>query len=69
MLTLVFDFEQKAAAAVAAGADIEEISNLPVREQIGRFKAVPYADYRAESEKIKQEISRQLDALTETVEA
>ena len=69
MLTLVFDFEQKAAAAVAAGADIEGISNLPVREQIGRFKAVPYADYRAESEKIKQEISRQLDALTETVEA
>ena len=69
MLTLVFDFEAKAAAAVAAGADIEEVSNLPVREQIGRFKAVPYADYLAESEKIKQEISRQLDALTEKVEA
>ena len=63
MLTLVFDFEQKAAAAVAAGADIEAVSDLPVREQIGRFKAVPYADYKAESEKIKQEISRQLDAL------
>ncbi len=63
MLTLVFDFEQKATAAVAAGADIEEVANLPVREQIGRFKAVPYASYRAESEKIKQEISRQLDAL------
>ena len=63
MLTLVFDFEQKAAAAVAQGADIEEVSELPVREQIGRFKAVPYADYKAESEKIKQEISRQLDAL------
>jgi V/A-type H+-transporting ATPase subunit A len=69
ILTLVFDFEAKAAAAVAAGADIEEVSNLPVREQIGRFKAVPYADYLAESEKIKQEISRQLDALTEKVEA
>jgi V/A-type H+-transporting ATPase subunit A len=69
MLTLVFDFEAKAAAAVAAGADIEDVSTLPVREQIGRFKAVPYADYRAESEKIKQEISRQLSALTETVEA
>lgn len=69
MLTLVFDFEQKAAAAVAAGADIEEVSNLPVREQIGRFKAVPYESYRTESENIKQEISRQLDALTATVEA
>jgi V/A-type H+-transporting ATPase subunit A len=69
MLTLVFDFEQKAAAAVAQGADIEEISNLPVREQIGRFKAVPYENYRTESENIKQEISRQLDALTATVEA
>ena len=68
MLTLVFDFEQKATAAVAAGADIEDVSNLPVREQIGRFKAVPYADYRAESEKIKQEISRQLDALTDKAE-
>ena len=69
MLMLVFDFEQKAAAAVAAGADIEEVSNLPVREQIGRFKAVPYESYRTESENIKQEISRQLDALTATVEA
>ena len=69
MLTLVFDFEAKAEAALAAGADIEEISVLPVREQIGRFKAVPYADYVAESEKIKQEISRQLSALTEAVEA
>ena len=65
MLMLVFGFEQKATAAVAAGADIEEVANLPVREQIGRFKSVPYADYREESEKIKQEISRQLDALTD----
>lgn len=65
MMRLVFTFEEKAREAVRAGADIEAVSTLPVRERIGRFKAVPYENYRAEAQDVIREISSQLDALVE----
>ena len=63
LLELVFAFEDKARRAIADGADIEKLSNLPVRERIGRFKAVPYASYAAEAQKITAEMTEQLDRL------
>ena len=65
MMELVFAFEDKARRAIADGADIEKLSNLPVRERIGRFKAVPYATYQAEVEKITAEMTEQLDELVQ----
>ena len=65
MMRLVFTFEEKAREAVRAGADIEAVSTLPVRERIGRFKAVPYEKYRAEAQDVIREMSSQLDALVE----
>ena len=65
MMELVFTFEDKARRAIADGADIEKLSNLPVRERIGRFKAVPYATYKAEAEKITAEMTEQLDELVQ----
>ncbi|MBQ9150735.1 MAG: V-type ATP synthase subunit A, partial [Clostridia bacterium] len=65
LLELVFAFEDKARRAIADGADIEKLSNLPVRERIGRFKAVPYAEYKAEAEKITAEMTEQLDKLVQ----
>ncbi|MBQ3507498.1 MAG: V-type ATP synthase subunit A [Clostridia bacterium] len=65
MMELVFAFEDKARRAIADGADIEKLSNLPVRERIGRFKAVPYATYKAEAEKITAEMTEQLDELVQ----
>ena len=65
MMRLVFTFEEKAREAVRAGADIEAVSTLPVRERIGRFKAVPYENYRAEAQDVIREMSSQLDALVE----
>ncbi len=65
MMELVFAFEDKARRAIADGADIEKLSNLPVRERIGRFKAVPYATYKAEAEKITAEMTEQLDKLVQ----
>ena len=65
MMELVFAFEDKARRAIADGADIEKLSNLPVRERIGRFKAVPYATYKAEVEKITAEMTEQLDELVQ----
>ena len=63
LLELVFAFEDKARRAIEDGADIEKLSVLPVRERIGRFKAVPYADFAAEAHKITAEMTEQLDKL------
>ncbi len=63
MLELIFTFEDKARRAIEAGADIEALSNLPVRERIGRFKSVPEASCHAEAEDIIAEVTRALDAL------
>ena len=61
LLRLVFVFEDKAKEAIEAGADINDIATLPVRERIGRAKAVPTADYKEEFKKIEAEITQQLD--------
>ena len=63
LLDLIFFFKDKAEAAIAEGADIQSVSELPVREKIGRAKSVVYDNYKAEFEKIKKEIESQLDAL------
>ncbi len=63
MMELIFTFEDKARRAVEAGADIEKLSVLPVRERIGRFKATPETAYAAEAEKITAEIAAALDNL------
>ena len=65
MMGLVFAFEDKARRAISEGADIEKLSNLPVRERIGRFKAVPYADYKTEAESITAEMTEQLNRLVQ----
>ncbi len=64
LLDLIFAFEDQARRAVAAGADIEALSTLPVRERIGRFKSFPADGLDREAEAIKADISAALDALT-----
>jgi V/A-type H+-transporting ATPase subunit A len=63
MMELVFAFEDKARRAIADGADVEDISNLPVRERIGRFKAVPEDRYAAEIEAVTAQMTTELNAL------
>ncbi len=69
MMELVFTFEDKARAAVGEGVDVEDISNLPVRERIGRFKAVPYKTYKTELEAVKEQINAELNQLVSAVRA
>ena len=64
MMKLVFAFEEKAGKAIDAGADIEDVSSIPVREAIGRFKAVPYENYKTEYNRIMDKMTAELDALT-----
>jgi V/A-type H+-transporting ATPase subunit A len=68
MMGLIFSYEDLARRAIAAGADIEEICELPVHERIGRAKSVPTEQYAEEFSDILKEISNQLDALTQKVE-
>ena len=63
LIELIFSFDEKARRALAAGADMQRISELPVREKIGRAKAVPYDKYKTEYAKIDDEITKQLDFL------
>ena len=63
ILRLIFTYEEKAKKAIAAGADIEDICELPVHEQIGRAKDIDNGNYETEFAKIETEISREMDQL------
>ena len=68
LIELIFSFDEKARRALAAGADVQKISELPVREKIARAKAIPYDKYKTEYAKIDAEITDQLDILIATKE-
>ena len=63
LIELIFSFGDKATKAVSAGANIDKISTLPVRERIGRAKSVPFAEYKKVYAEIDAQISTELDAL------
>ena len=65
LMKLVFYYEDKANEAVENGADIDEVTDIPAREDIGRFKAVHYESYKEEYESIINKIDAQLAKLTE----
>lgn len=65
MLELIFSFMDKAKQAIAKGADVQAISELPVRERIGRAKAVPTDKYKSEFAAIDAQITEELDKLVE----
>ncbi len=67
LIELIFSFGDKAREAVAAGANIEKVSALPVRERIGRAKAVPFAEYKKVYAEIESQIDAELDALLSKV--
>ena len=61
LLTLIFSFEDKAHKAIEKGSDIQAISELPVREQIGRAKTIPFDKYKEEYKKIDEQITKEID--------
>ena len=42
---------------------MEDIVSLPVRERIGRFKAVPYANFEAEAQSVMAQMTEELNRL------
>ncbi len=61
MMKLILAFHDQAESAAEKGADAEALSELPVREKIGRFKYIPENDIDSEYQKISREISAEID--------
>lgn len=68
LMRLIFSFADKAKRAIDRGADVQKIADLPVRERIGRAKAIPNDRYREEFAAIDEEISRQIDSVTDAAQ-
>lgn len=60
MMKLVMEYYEKSETALKEGASIQELINLPVREQIGRYKYTEEKDIQSEYEKISTELTRQV---------
>ncbi|MBQ2767652.1 MAG: V-type ATP synthase subunit A [Clostridia bacterium] len=69
LMSLVFDFYEQARRAVAEGADVQKVSDLPVRERIGRAKSIPYAEYAHEYAAIRRAVGEQLQTLISAAQA
>jgi len=63
MMKLILNFHDEAEAAIAKGADVEQVAELPVREKIGRFKYIAEENTDAEFSRLSVEISAGLDEL------
>ncbi len=63
MMKLVLAYYQEAAEAMNAGADIEELVNLPVREEIGRYKYTEESRIQPAYEAVRARLKEELAAL------
>jgi V/A-type H+-transporting ATPase subunit A len=56
MMKLVMAFYEESAKALAEGAPLQKVINMPVREQIGRFKYTHESDLDAVYEEVNKEL-------------
>ena len=56
MMDLVLAYYDQSVEALEKGANLQNLINLPVREQIGRFKYVTEDEIQKEYEKVKEEL-------------
>ena len=64
MMNLVLDYYDHAVAALEKGVDVEDLVDLEVREQIGRFKYVHDTDLKTAYNNIVEQLVTELSALT-----
>ena len=65
MMELIMAFYEESAQALAGGASIGNILNMPIREKIGRFKYVLPENVDEEYEKISRELDKELQEAIE----
>ena len=63
MMKLVYAFYEEGTKALKAGAKINDIVKLPVREQIGRFKYTKNEAVEEEYTQILEELTREAAGL------
>ena len=68
MMRAILAYYEKSKEALANGADIEMLVNLPVRERIGRYKYVPEDKVRDEFESIKALLDSEIKDVLERSE-
>lgn len=61
MMLLVLNYADKCEQALTKGASVESLVGLPVREQIGRFKYVPFEKCKDEYNHILTQLDKDID--------
>ncbi|OPX60790.1 MAG: V-type ATP synthase alpha chain [Methanobacterium sp. PtaB.Bin024] len=59
MLKTIILFQEKATAALERGAASADLTNLPVKEEIGRMKFIPEDEFDAQIKEIQDKIDKQ----------
>lgn len=63
MMKLIIDFYENSIEALNRGGDVESLVNLPVREQIGRFKYYNDDDIDGEYKKILENLNSEISGM------
>ena len=63
LLGMILSYDVLCRDAIAKGAPVMQLFDIPARESIGRAKSVPADEYQAVYETIRQEMAAQIDAV------
>ena len=63
LLAMVLRYEELCRAAIAKGAPVAKLFDIPAREQIGRAKSVPAEEYVQVYAQMEQDMAAQIDAV------
>ena len=64
LLDLVISYDQLCRDAIAKGAQVTKLFEIPAREKIGRAKSVPVEEYPAVYAQIRQEMEQEIAAVS-----
>ncbi len=64
LLAMVLHYEELCRAAIAKGAPVAKLFDIPSREQIGRAKSVPAEEYVQVYQQIEQDMAAEIEAVT-----
>ncbi len=63
LLAMVLHYEELCRAAIAKGAPVAKLFDIPSREQIGRAKSVPAEEYVQVYQQIERDMAAEIDAV------
>ena len=63
MLAMILRYESLCRAAIAQGAPVMKLFEIPAREKIGRAKSVPVEEYPQEYARIEREMEQEIEEI------